>query len=872
MALHDTERQDRILENERSYLALLDKQYTAMSNLQKAQKAYDEGLDKRQALTHKIYGVTSEIEDIERNAMGRASGLSAVDNRRIAALRSQVSSMEEQVYLDETHFETLSNTLELEKELEKRQAVRAAQLAAAKEILKSMTPILGESGNALLTMGNNISKAAKEGGILMGILTAVGEVVKLAVTRFINLQAAGQKFRETTGLTIDQSKSLVAHTVELNKNYQDMGVSIEVANEAVSSMMESVGNAKSVANMKEMTTASAMLRTNFGVAAADASGFLFQMQKVGHLTSAGAADMAGYAARLSKAAGVPLPKVMKDVSEASAETLVTVGGSVDKLVKAAVQARSLGVALNDAGKSARQFLNFGDSINAEMEASVLTGKNINFQLARQKAWNKDIAGAQAEALNQIEKAGDFTQMNACQQEALAKASGYTVEQLTKMIENKKHIASLTNEQKRAEEAIALQQKNIQSTTTNINNAFQKLTNSIADTLGPAINVIAKCFEGIADGINKGLDGMSKWPTWLKGTIGAVTLAGVAFLIIWVAIKGIGSVVDKVFGKAIKTAFKSTGEGIKALSKGVKSMGSGEALKGAFGMLMLGGAFALLALGLSKLDWSHFVMLAILIIALAGALAIMGTSAGVAYPGVGVIIAFGFAMLEMGAAALLLGIGLKLATPAIQAFGEVISKIFVGLKELISTIGKTIKEVIVGASDPLIDLAKHAGGLGLAAVGIGAIAVAMASFGGGSLIGGIGTGIGKLFGGNMVSNLTKLAGLGDGLNSVASALSSISESLITISSVKIDTKPITDMMDSSAKVNASSGFSNVISAVVGGNKEKKSSDESQQKVIEVLSQLVDALNSGIEIKNFEVLKLSRKIAMSTNKHGATIAPI
>ena len=865
----DLKRYQEILSAERDFLNIMEQHVVKMSALQTAEKMYQRGLDKRRDIVDNIRSKTSEIDSIEKSVIKSGKELTTVQKERLTFLRDSIGLDAAILENSKEELQLLTDKLKLEEkmsELEKRQSER---MEIVKEMTKTISSLAGEAGGKFMEIGEHMAKAVKSGDLMQIALMAMSEILKLAVDRYTALQKSGEKFRLESGLTLDQSRELTKQVEELNKNYQDMGISLDVAYGAAKSMMDVVGNANAVKNMGEMTKATAMLQSNFGVASDDAAGFLFQMQKVGHLSSTASVDMAGYAARMSKAAGVPLPKVMKDVAEASAETLTMVGGSVDKLVKAAVQARSLGVSLNDAGKSARQFLNFGESINAEMEASVLSGKNINFQLARQKAWNKDVAGAQTEVLHQLERAGDFTQMNAFQQESLAKASGYTVEQLTKMVENKTRIANLSWEQVHAEDALALQQKQMQSNITNINNSFQKMFNLLGDIFGGPISGIAKLLGGIADAagwlknqFDSLSDGAKSAWGWVSVIIAISVVAGVLFL----AFKTFGSWLERFAGSLIKTTFTAIGDGLKSLGEGLSSLGTGKALMGALAILMLGGAFALMGWGLSKLNPEQMARIPAMLIAFSVALAVLALVVDATE---GLVI---LAILAIGAAFLGLGFGIKLAGEGISIAVTSISNAFKILSEIGGDLINTIKNAIVGVITPFISLAMISPLLFVAALGISAIAVSLAAFGGGSMLAGIGSGIGSLFGGDVFSNLTKLSGLGRGLQDVATALSSIAESLLIISNTKVDTKPITDMMNSGASSNMASGFSNVVSAVVGGNKENKSSDTSQQQLVGILTQLVDAINGGIEIKNFEVLKLSRKLAMATNKQGATIAPI
>jgi hypothetical protein len=78
---------------------------------------------------------------------------------------------------------------------------------------------------------------------------------------------------------------------------------------------------------------------------------------------------------------------------------------------------------------ADQLLNFESSIENELSAELLLGKDINLEKARQAALNNDLATVAEEITKQAGSAAEFSQMNRIQQEAMAKAVGMTADQL-----------------------------------------------------------------------------------------------------------------------------------------------------------------------------------------------------------------------------------------------------------------------------------------------------------------------------------------------------------------------------------------------------------------------------------------------------------
>jgi len=136
-------------------------------------------------------------------------------------------------------------------------------------------------------------------------------------------------------------------------------------------------------------------------------------------------------------------QVLNDVVKASASLKLSLGGSADALAKSAVQARAVGLNLEQAAAIADQLLNFETSIENELSAELLTGKNLNFEKARTLALNNDIAGAAEEIANQVGSSADFAKMNAIQQEAIAKAAGLTKDQLAQSLMDREALAKLS---------------------------------------------------------------------------------------------------------------------------------------------------------------------------------------------------------------------------------------------------------------------------------------------------------------------------------------------------------------------------------------------------------------------------------------------
>jgi hypothetical protein len=159
---------------------------------------------------------------------------------------------------------------------------------------------------------------------------------------------------------------------------------------------------------------------------------------------------------MEKGLAINVKQLMQETAKASNATKLSIAGGAKGLAEAAVQSKALGINLQKADEIAESLLNFEDSISAELEAELLTGKEINLEAARLAALNGDI-GKMAEEINdQIGGSAEFSKMNRIQQEAYAKAVGMSREELASALIEQEALASigrdLNEEEKAAYEA------------------------------------------------------------------------------------------------------------------------------------------------------------------------------------------------------------------------------------------------------------------------------------------------------------------------------------------------------------------------------------------------------------------------------------
>ena len=134
-----------------------------------------------------------------------------------------------------------------------------------------------------------------------------------------------------------------------------------------------------------------------------------------------------------KKAGVPFKAIMDDVA-GNTELFAKFGkdGGAN-IFEAAKRAKELGVNLSDVSSITESLLNFEESIEAQMNAQVLLGRNISLDRARQLAFTGDQAGMMDEIVKQVGGEAEFNNLNVIQRKALADSVGLSVERMSALV-------------------------------------------------------------------------------------------------------------------------------------------------------------------------------------------------------------------------------------------------------------------------------------------------------------------------------------------------------------------------------------------------------------------------------------------------------
>ena len=126
-------------------------------------------------------------------------------------------------------------------------------------------------------------------------------------------------------------------------------------------------------------------------------------------------------------------QILEEVLSTSASLKVQFGNNTDELTAAVVEAKMLGFNLKDIEAIQANMLNFESSISAELEAELLTGRELNLEKARYFALTGDIRQLTQEINKNGVDAFEFERMNVLQRDAFAKSVGLSSDRLSEIL-------------------------------------------------------------------------------------------------------------------------------------------------------------------------------------------------------------------------------------------------------------------------------------------------------------------------------------------------------------------------------------------------------------------------------------------------------
>lgn len=428
-------------------------------------------------------------------------------------------------------------------------------------------------------------------------------------------------------------------------------VSAKSVQEASKAIQETGGT---LHDAEEAAGGAARMVRDFGGSAADAGKAIGNLSRLPGMTKQAAENTALFGAHLAVAANVPADTVTKAIAN-NMDAAAMAGPKMQKsFALAAINAEKIGVEFSVITNTQKSLLNFEDSINKQMEASVLLGREINLDKARELALAGDLEGMQREILKVVGSEAEFNKMNVLQKEALAASMGVSVGDMAKMVKGQGELTELGKEGLAANAATAPW--------------YKVAGNFIMENAGAMINFAATTAAGIVQLLT--MNATRTLATTIKLADTAATVAGTT-----ANIAGTTATIAGTTATTVNTGVVSANTVVVGAAGTTASSAAIGMLAFAAAAIATGAAVYLVFLGITSLaeamkGMSSEALIALVAIVVAIGVgmyfmsgAITAVSAASEAGAVGMAI-FALVMLSVGAAVWMIGAGFKMAAEGI----------------------------------------------------------------------------------------------------------------------------------------------------------------------------------------------------------------
>ena len=233
------------------------------------------------------------------------------------------------------------------------------------------------------------------------------------------------------------------------------------------------------------------------VLTADAAGRFSQLANIGGMSireTTKAAIAGAVAAEREGGVRLNLKSILEGTAAVTGQVAANLGGNPEKIAKAIALAKQFGMELKNLTSTSESLLNFQSSIEAELQAELFTGKQINLERARLAALTGDYETLTREVNKNVGSFYEFSQLNVLAQKQQALAFGMTADQMSEMLLKQADLATL-KQRARDEDNEALltnlEQLDVQQ---RLAVSMEKLSKIAADVL----TVLMPAIEGFAD--------------------------------------------------------------------------------------------------------------------------------------------------------------------------------------------------------------------------------------------------------------------------------------------------------------------------------------------------------------------------------------
>ena len=422
--------------------------------------------------------------------------------------------------------------------------------------IQSLKVKMKEMGSAGMKFGEKIAQTVPVVSSLLNPLELIGKLVTEVVTAFKEVDkeigAASKSLNMTYDQVGDMRIAMAAYAGETGEALINSQKMLDTFVKLNSALGVSLDFAQLTPSLKADVAFLSMMEHYAGLTAEETQGIFKYSLALGKPAKEVATSMMGQYRAAGLTHGVVLNEkdVLKEIATTSDYIKLSTEGGAAGFAKMLGTVKALGFDMASLESATSGLLNFEDSIEKEMQAELLLGKDLNLEKARQFALDNDRAGLAEELKNQLGSQAEFLAYNNMQQQSLADALGMSKDQIAETLMGSDALTEASSGQIDAEQAklasltstygtqgainvLAKEQLSTQNQQVSVAERFDANMQKLRDTQMPGIVGTLKTINSQMDEWFKKLTDLLKHLDIIKGV-----LIGIGVIIALKLVKGV----------------------------------------------------------------------------------------------------------------------------------------------------------------------------------------------------------------------------------------------------------------------------------------------------------------------------------------------
>jgi hypothetical protein len=384
----------------------------ATTEAEKLVDAFEKGENVTKKLGTQLNNIQDKNNKLSLNRIKLESDLSKAQNDNNSKAERKVRLA---LYQNKLAIEQLDSTTDL--------LLQVKQINKEKEKENSLSNKAKEAYDSLeKSISNQIGFSLTLSGIFSAILQAAfkidTQVVELSKSLGVSKKEAQEISSEFNSYAVslgDGFTTLTKLTQAQSELTKQIGVAVKYTNEEVGMFAKLTGlyglTADEAGNLARYSAAN-------GKNIKEYTGSLLKASKLAQIETGTRFDQR---------------EILQDIAKLSSGILIKFQGNPKALAAAVVEAKKLGTNLETVDKIGESLLNFESSIENELKAELLTGKQINLEKARYAALTGNQLDLTREIASQVGTLNEYENLNVLAQKSLAEAFGLSREEMSEML-------------------------------------------------------------------------------------------------------------------------------------------------------------------------------------------------------------------------------------------------------------------------------------------------------------------------------------------------------------------------------------------------------------------------------------------------------